>query len=143
MDHYHRCFAGSRLDRKGWQAIISCTINRILITKRRTPISGRMCLQLFSEYRNNRTSAEQTYNGKVLEITGDLSYTEQADSLIIAVFAIEEGMFGDEGIRCTMLPGHQEKTKTLEPGINVTLKGYCTGYNETDIILEKCSIIKP
>jgi len=39
-----------------------------------------------------------------------------------------------------MLPKYAAGIKQLV-GSDVKLKGYCTGYNETDIIMEKCSII--
>lgn len=96
---------------------------------------------LFNEYRSNRVEAEQKYNGKVLEISGVLNKIENPDSLTIAVFIFEEGMFGDEGIRFTILPSHVEKTKSFLDK-KITLKGFCTGYNDTDIILEKCSLVK-
>lgn len=97
--------------------------------------------ELFSNYQNHRQAAEQKFNGKVVEISGMLTKVETPESMTIAVFAIQEGMFGEEGIRCTMLPSHSENLKSYE-GKKVTIKGYCTGYNDTDVILEKCSLIK-
>lgn len=96
---------------------------------------------LFNDYRSDRASAEQKYNGKVLEVSGILNKIDRPDSLTIAVFVYEEGMFGDEGLRLTMLPNHSDKIKPYLSK-NIKIKGYCTGYNDTDIILEKCSIVK-
>jgi len=95
--------------------------------------------ELFAEYQNNRQSAEQKFNGKVVKISGMLKYVETPESLTIAVFVMQEGMFGDEGIRCTMLPDFAKNINSLT-GKEVIIKGYCTGYNDTDVILEKCSI---
>lgn len=100
------------------------------------------CEALFAEFINSRAEAENKYNGKVLEINGILSVVENPDSLSIVVFALQEGIFGDEGIRCTLLSNYRDKTKSLQAGDRVTIKGYCTGYNDTDIILEKCSLIQ-
>jgi hypothetical protein len=55
---------------------------------------------------------------------------------------MSEGLFGDEGIRCTMLSKFNEKAKDLVDNTNVKLKGYCTGYNDTDVIIEKCIIVE-
>jgi hypothetical protein len=66
---------------------------------------------------------------------------ETPDSLTIVVFALGEGMFGDEGIRLTMLDNHSQAAIALLKDASATLKGYCTGYNGTDVILEKCSIV--
>jgi hypothetical protein len=96
--------------------------------------------ELFHQFKNSSQQASQRYNGKVLQINGLLNRVETPDSLTIAVFVFDEGMFGDEGIRCTMLPNYAKKTRDFE-GKEVTLKGYCTGYNETDVIMESCSII--
>ncbi|MFU8843850.1 MAG: OB-fold protein [Bacteroidales bacterium] len=95
---------------------------------------------LFYAYYNNRTSAEAEYNGKVVELNGILDKIETPGDLTIAVFVMEEGMFGDEGIRCTMLPNHSLEISNYI-GKNLTIKGFCTGYNDTDVILEKCSVI--
>lgn len=96
---------------------------------------------LFQEFRTNRQEAQLLYNGKVIQITGRVNKIEIADSLTIAVFILDEGMFGDEGIRCSMLPNHREKVHFFEGKIT-TIKGYLTGYNDTDVILENCSIIE-
>ncbi|MEZ5084481.1 MAG: hypothetical protein R2750_13710 [Bacteroidales bacterium] len=96
---------------------------------------------LFQQYRIHTIFAQQKYNGKVIKITGILSKIETSGDLTIGVFALDEGPFGDEGIRCTMLENHAEDLADYE-GKNITIKGYCTGFNDTDVILEKCSIIK-
>lgn len=97
--------------------------------------------ELFRMYSAHKLQAEMTYNGKVLEVQGRVSTVENPDSMTVVVFALREGMFGDEGIRLTMLENYREKANALKRGDVVTVKGYCTGYNDTDIILEKCSII--
>jgi len=41
-----------------------------------------------------------------------------------------------------MLDNYRDDALALQKDQMVTIKGYCTGYNDTDVILEKCSIIK-
>ena len=106
-----------------------------------TPEFSKTAEALFNEYTTDRQAAEQTYNGKVVEISGTLSKVENVDSLTVAVFALDEGMFGDEGIRCTMLPEHASKVNSYT-GREIRLKGFLAGYNDTDIIMEKCSVVK-
>lgn len=96
---------------------------------------------LFRMYSVHKLEAELTYNGKILEVKGRVSTVENPEAMTVVVFALGEGMFGDEGIRFTMLENHREKANALKRGDLVTIKGYCTGYNDTDIILEKCSLI--
>ncbi len=81
------------------------------------------------------------YLDKVLQVEGVPSSIESTDSSVIVVFAFNSGMFGDEGLRCTMLPNYHDRSTNLELSENVSIKGYCTGYNGTDVILEHCSLI--
>lgn len=106
-----------------------------------TPDYGLTIHELFWEYRDGKQDAEQKYNGKVIVVAGKLDKVETIENLTIAVFSLEEGMFGDEGIRCTMLPKYADNIISYT-GKNIKIKGYCTGYNDTDVILEKCSIIQ-
>lgn len=100
-------------------------------------ISAEEC---YNHYASSDSKSQQ-YLDKVLQVDGIPSSIESTDSTMIVVFAFSSGMFGDEGIRCTMLPSQFEKTKTLTLSENITIKGYCTGYNGTDVILEHCSLI--
>ena len=97
---------------------------------------------LYKDCTANKNQAGTKYNGKVVAVTGKLSKVEVKDSLTTCDFVFEQGMFGDQGVRCTMLPDNSDLAKKLQPDGEVRLKGYCTGFNETDVILEKCSIIK-
>jgi hypothetical protein len=96
--------------------------------------------KLFNEFREDAETASAKYNGKMIEITGKPHLKEIADSLHIIVYAFEEGMFGAEGIRCTLLPGFHDKIDENSFSDNFSIKGYCAGYNDTDVILEKCSV---
>jgi len=98
--------------------------------------------QLFDDYRNDAENAGAKYNGKVIELSGTIAKVEQTDSLTIAVFAFAEGMFGDEGVRVTMLPNHAEAIQKHPLNTHVKLKGYCPGYNGTDVIIESGSVVK-
>jgi hypothetical protein len=98
--------------------------------------------ELYNSFKANTTASGTKYNGKVLSVTGKLTKVETTDSLVIGVFVFYCGMFGDEGIRCTMLPKFNEEAKKLQPGNVYNIKGYCTGFNDPDVILEQCSIIK-
>lgn len=95
----------------------------------------------YNEFKTSKENAHKLYNGKVIEITGRLSRVESADTLTIAVFVFNQGMFGDEGIRCTMLEKFSADAKKLKPDGTIRIKGYCTGFNETDVIMEHCSLI--
>lgn len=87
-------------------------------------------------------TAESTiYLGKIIQLSGHPTSVENQDSLVVVVFAFNKGMFGDEGIRCTMLPKYNKAALALTSSNEIEIKGKCQGYNGTDVILEHCSII--
>jgi hypothetical protein len=97
--------------------------------------------QLWSDYVQDKDKADGKYTGKILQVEGSISGQEDTDSLLIVVYAYSQGMFGDEGIRVTMLPEFSRSAKALNPAVPVKIKGLCTGYNGTDVILENGSIV--
>jgi hypothetical protein len=98
--------------------------------------------QLFDEFDSNPKEAGNKYTGKVIEVRGTLTELEETDDLVIAVFAFEEGMFGTEGVRVTLLPNYIEMVKNHPESKSITLKGFCPGYNGTDVIIESGSVVR-
>ncbi len=95
--------------------------------------------QLYKEY---SSKAGQQYTGKILAVSGTATGIESNDSIFTVVFVFNEGMFGDEGIRCVFLPEYNNELKKINFPAHVNLKGFCAGYNETDIIIEHCSFVE-
>jgi hypothetical protein len=95
----------------------------------------------YQAFKTNKDAASAKYTGKVIALTGSLTKVEMADSLVTAVFVFAQGDFGDEGVRCTFLFKYNDEAGKLQPDGEIKVKGYCTGYNDTDVILDKCSII--
>lgn len=97
--------------------------------------------ELFQSYKTGESSSRD-FTGSVLQVTGIINKVEVTDDQVIAVTVFDEGLFGDEGIRYTMLSEYHQKIRQLTAGTSITIKGLCTGYNDTDVILEKCSVIE-
>lgn len=93
----------------------------------------------YQEYTSLSGGKDDIYTGKILEISGTPTKIESNDSLCVVVFVFNEGMFGDEGIRCTMLTNYHQKARQLDLTKHVKIKGFCSGYNDTDVVLEHCS----
>jgi hypothetical protein len=98
--------------------------------------------ELYDAFINDIGSAQETYNGKVLQISGVLDYVEDTDGRVFAIFAFGEGIFGPEGVRCSMLENYIEKVKNIPTGTQITIKGFCSGFNDPDVILDHCSVIE-
>jgi hypothetical protein len=97
--------------------------------------------RLWLDYSMNKDIADPRYTGKVIEITGSIMRVETVDKMTIVVFAFKRGDFGDEGVRVTMLPEFARAANGINPFVNVTIKGFCTGYNGQDVIMENGSIV--
>jgi len=94
-------------------------------------------------FNNCRDGNALDYTGKLIEIVGKPSNLEINDTLYTLVYEFDEGLFGSEGVRATFLKFYNQKLNKIELNQNITIKAYCTGYNDTDVILEKASILKP
>ncbi|NOR88378.1 MAG: hypothetical protein GQ527_12285 [Bacteroidales bacterium] len=94
---------------------------------------------LFHACRDEGLSSK--YTGKLLEITGIPNEVEVHDSLSTLVFVFDEGMFGPEGVRVTFLSHYNDQIQHLSLNKEIRIKAYCTGFNETDVILEKASLV--
>lgn len=95
---------------------------------------------LFEAFKNNPEDAATTYNGKIIRLSGTLDKIDKLENQTIAYFILDEGMFGNEGIRISMLPDETDKVISLDTGKSVVIKGFCTGYNDSDVILEHGSL---
>ena len=102
------------------------------------PVIVESARQSYQNFKANPRAAEA---GKVIEIYGRPTGIEHSDSLVVVVFAFQKGMFGSEGVRCTLLPDFRKEALKLSIRDTLYLKGFCSGYNGTDVILEDCSII--
>ena len=98
-------------------------------------ISG---MALFSEFEKDASAASLKYNGKILEISGKVHEIERKDSVVIAIYQFKVGEYGYHGIRCVFNKKETEGVESLEDFRSFRIKGHCSGYNGTDVIIEKC-----
>jgi len=108
-----------------------------------TPDYSMTTEEIWNQYNSNLKTADSIYTGKVIELSGNLSRIDKNDSMVSAIFVMAaDPMFGDKTISCQMYKKHNDEAASLKAGNSVKIKGFCTGYNDTDIIFNKCSIIK-
>jgi len=99
--------------------------------------------ELWKQYNQELKLSDSLYTGKVVEINGNLSNIDKVDTLVYLVFVMEpDPDFGNKTIRCEMLAKYNGEASALAPNSPVKVKGYCSGYDQTDIKFTKCSIIK-
>jgi hypothetical protein len=97
--------------------------------------------ELFTAYRDNQDDAQAKFNGTMVAVEGELTTVDLIGENLIAYFVLDEGFFGNEGIRITMLPGQENLLKGIELSSLVTIKGYVSGYDETDVKLLHGSLL--
>jgi len=108
-----------------------------------TPAYSITVNEIWEKYNANLSLSDSLYTGKVVQLSGTLSRIDKTDSLVYAVFVMEaDSMFGDKSVRCEMLNKYATETSTLATGSEVNIKGFCTGFDQTDVKLNKCSIVK-
>lgn len=107
-----------------------------------TPTYTMTAEELWKQYTSNLRNTDSTYTGKVIELTGTLNRAEKNDSLVYAVFVMEiDSMFGNKSVRCEMLQKYNGRTTAIASGTSIKIKGFCTGFDQTDIKFNKCSLI--
>ncbi len=108
-----------------------------------TPAYTMSSEALWKEYNGDMKLADSLYTGKVIEITGKMDRTDQSDSLVFAVFVMEaDSMFGDKSIRCELLSKYNAEGLAIAKGTDVKIKGFCNGFDMTDVKFSKCSFVK-
>ena len=108
-----------------------------------TPAYTLSTQEIWKQYNQSIKLSDSLYTGKVIEITGKLSKIDKVDSLVYVVFVMEpDPDFGNKTIRCEMLHKYNNATVALPENAVIKVKGYCAGYDQTDLKFSKCSIIK-
>lgn len=97
--------------------------------------------RLFSSFRKDMAEANDLYTGRMIIVEGVIDKVEVQENGVTAVIVMDEGIFGDEGIRFTFLPGQEQAATALETGSFARIKGFCAGYNETDVVVDKSSLV--
>lgn len=100
---------------------------------------------ILKEYESNDSIANKKYNGKVVELTGNVKVLEKDEQGFYTV------VLGDStrlsSVRCSMDSSHREDAARLTTGASTTVRGACTGFNKdelglgSDVILNRCAII--
>ncbi|MFZ4546180.1 MAG: OB-fold protein [Bacteroidales bacterium] len=99
--------------------------------------------EIWRQYNSELKTADSLYTGKVIQLSGAVSRVDKNDTIVSVIFVMAaDEMFGDKTISCQMYKRHNEEAQSITTGTVLKIKGFCTGYNDTDLIFNKCSIIK-
>lgn len=92
--------------------------------------------QLVTDYEKDENASNQKYLGKVIEIKGLVSEKSTDKAGIVSITLAGEEI---AGVTCQMFHTETEKTKSIQEGDELTIKGRCTGIL-MDVVLVDCVI---
>jgi Na+-translocating ferredoxin:NAD+ oxidoreductase RnfG subunit len=107
-----------------------------------TPAYSMTTDEIWKQYNTDQKTADSLYTNKVIQLSGILSRVDKNDTLVSVIFVMAaDEMFGDKTISCQMYNKHNAEASALTAGSKLKVKGFCTGFNDPDIKLNKCSIV--
>jgi hypothetical protein len=123
-------------------AIGSILAALILYNKKHLDISSARpdfiltAISLQKEFEDGETTASAKYINKILEVTGTIGTVTAADSSNTNV-SLKTGS-DLSSVICTFR--NVENLSTLKPGVEITIRGECSGFL-MDVLLNNCAVI--
>ena len=90
---------------------------------------------IYASYENDETSANEKFNGKVVEVSGIIQSVSTDESGLLKVTLDSENDFG--GVICQMNKEKGYTESDFDEGSKVTLRGDCTGFL-LDVVMIRC-----
>lgn len=97
--------------------------------------------ELIAAFEKDSATANRLYLGKVIAVSGIIKDIEQESGSVV---------LGNEGsmssVRCSVDSNFVKSIVTLNQGSQITIKGFCTGYNAddlglgSDVVLNRCVV---
>ena len=81
---------------------------------------------LYKAFESNEQTANTTYVGKVVEVTGTVGDIETSDSIARVMLTFPDAMMG--AVRVTLDTRHLDDAKSVKTGDQATFKGFCNGF---------------
>lgn len=101
--------------------------------------------ELITAFTGDDSVASKKYVGKVISVAGMVKNVDQDDR---GFYTLSLGDTSSvSSVRCSVDSMYTDLAASIKPGMNVVVKGNCTGYNEDellglDIIFNRCIIEK-
>lgn len=101
---------------------------------------------LIHEYETGDSTVNKKYNGKVIEVTGDVKDIEKDEEGFYTIILGDSASLSS--VRCAMDTMHTTDVASFVAGSSATVRGSCNGFNKdetrllgSDVILNFCAII--
>ena len=99
--------------------------------------------ELINEFNSNDSSAGKKYVGKVIAVSGRVKNTDKDERGYYTVSLGDSSSMSS--VRCSIDSMYTDRVTAIRPGMTVTIKGNCTGYNADellglDVIVNRCVV---
>jgi hypothetical protein len=81
---------------------------------------------LYKAFETNEQTANTTYVGKVVEVSGTVGDIETSDTIARVMLTFPDAMMG--AVRVTLDTRHLADAKAVKTGDQATFKGFCNGF---------------
>ena len=81
---------------------------------------------IYKAFETNEQTANTTYVGKVVEVTGTVGDIETSDTIARVMLTFPDAMMG--AVRVTLDSRHLADAKAVKTGDQATFKGFCNGF---------------
>jgi hypothetical protein len=81
---------------------------------------------IYKAFETNEQTANTTYVGKVVEVTGTVGDIETSDTIARVMLTFPDAMMGS--VRVTLDTRHLADAKAVKTGDQATFKGFCNGF---------------
>jgi hypothetical protein len=81
---------------------------------------------LYKAFETNEQTANTTYVGKVVEVSGTVGEIETSDTIARVMITFPDAMMG--AVRVTLDSRHLADAKAVKTGDQATFKGFCNGF---------------
>jgi hypothetical protein len=81
---------------------------------------------LYKAFETNEQTANTTYVGKVVEVSGTVGDIETSDTIARVMITFPDAMMG--AVRVTLDTRHLADAKAVKTGDQATFKGFCNGF---------------
>ena len=81
---------------------------------------------LYKAFETNEQTANTTYVGKVVEVSGTVGDIETSDTIARVMLTFPDAMMG--AVRVTLDSRHLADAKAVKTGDQATFKGFCNGF---------------
>jgi hypothetical protein len=102
-------------------------------------------INLIREFEAGDSTASRKYNGKAIEISGNVKSIDKDEKGFYTVTLGDSSSLSS--VRCSMDTTHKDDASALPVGSSVMLRGACTGFYKdemglgSDVILNFCAVI--